>query len=202
MASTDPRIDAYIARAAPFAQPVLSHLRAAVHAACPDVEETIKWGMPSFTYGGKILAGMAAFKAHCSFGFWQGRQLLGDNSKQDEAMGQFGRIKQLADLPPKRELTQLAKRAKALIDDGVKPQRSMPGTARRPAPELPEDLAAELGRNEDAARYFNAFSPSAQREYVDWITEAKREETRAKRLAQSIEWLSEGKARNWKYEAC
>nr|WP_316644426.1 YdeI/OmpD-associated family protein [uncultured Roseateles sp.] len=200
MASLDPRVDAYIAQSAPFAQPLLTQIRAVVHAACPEVVETIKWGMPSFTHGGKILAHMAAFKQHCTLGFWQGRQLL-DSEKTSEAMGQFGRLTTLADLPTKRELTQLVKRAKALIDDGVKPLRST-RTTPRPPPEVPVDLAAELVRNAAAAQHFKAFSPSAQREYIEWIGEAKRADTRSRRLAQAIEWLSEGKARNWKYENC
>lgn len=200
MASLDPRVDAYIAQAAPFARPVLTQIRSVVHAACPDVVETIKWGMPSFTHAGKILAHMAAFKQHCALGFWQGRQLL-DSEKGNEAMGQFGRIGTLSDLPSQHELAELVKRAKALIDEGVKPARSG-GTTRKPPPEVPADLAAELARHATAARTFAAFPPSAQREYVEWIVEAKRAETRARRLAQSIEWLNEGKARNWKYENC
>lgn len=200
MASLDPRVDAYIAKAAPFAQPLLTQIRAVVHAACPEVVETIKWGMPSFTYGGKILAGMAAFKQHCTLGFWQDRQLL-DSEKTSEAMGQFGRLTSLADLPPKRELTQLVKRAKALIDAGVKPLRAVRSTPR-PPPVVPADLAAGLAGNAAAAQHFKAFSPSAQREYIEWIVEAKRADTRARRLAQAIEWMAEGKARNWKYENC
>lgn len=200
MASLDPRVDAYIARAAPFAQPLLTQIRAVIHAACPEVVETIKWGMPSFTHGGKILAHMAAFKQHCALGFWQGRQLL-DSEKSSEAMGQFGRLTALADLPSKRELTQLVKRAKALIDEGVKPVRAA-RTSPRPPPEVPADLAAGLAGNAAAGQHFKAFPPSAQREYVEWIVEAKRPDTRSRRLAQAIEWLAEGKARNWKYENC
>ncbi|RQP22967.1 YdeI/OmpD-associated family protein [Piscinibacter terrae] len=198
MGTTDPRIDAYIAKSADFAQPILTHLRQVVHAACPSVEETIKWGMPNFMYGGKILANMAAFKAHCAFGFWQ-RDAVAGTGKNNDAMGQFGRIESLKDLPGKAELSRLVKKAAALIDSGEKPRR-VPKSAPKPTPETPDDLLAALKRNAAARKTFEAFAPSHRREYIEWITEAKRPETREKRLAQTLEWLAEGKSRNWKYE--
>lgn len=200
MPTIDPRIDAYIAKSADFAQPILTHLRGVVHAACPDVVETLKWSMPSFTYGGKILAHMAAFKAHCAFGFWRGEAVTGAREGAS-AMGQFGRIETLKDLPSKAELAKMVKKAAALIDSGELPARK-PKAAPKPPPEAPADLLAALKKNAAARKTYEAFPPGAQREYVEWIVEAKREDTRAKRLAQAVEWMAEGKKRNWKYENC
>ncbi|ROZ64140.1 YdeI family protein [Ramlibacter sp. WS9] len=198
MPKTDPRIDAYIAKSADFAQPILAHLRQVVHAACPDTEETIKWGMPHFMHGGKILAQMAAFKAHCAFGFWQD---VAQTGKNREAMGQFGRVASLKDLPAKAELVKLVKKVAAVIDSGEKPARAVKSAPKAP-PEVPDDLSAVLKRNAKARKTFEAFSPSHQREYIEWLVEAKRAETREKRLAQAIEWMEEGKSRNWKYQNC
>jgi uncharacterized protein YdeI (YjbR/CyaY-like superfamily) len=197
MAALDPRIDAYIARSAEFARPLLTHLRAVVHGGCPEVEETIKWGMPSFTYRGKILCGMAAFKQHVGFGFWQGEQIEGA-ARSEQGMGQFGRITRLADLPGKRELTGFIKQAMALIDSGSTRPASKAAEAR-PALEVPEDLAAALQGNATARAHFEAFPPSYRRDYIEWIVEAKRAETRQRRLQQTLEWVAEGKSRNWKY---
>ena len=200
MGSTDPRVDAYIAKAAPFARPVLEHLRGAVHAACPPAEETIKWGMPFFVYAGRPLANMAAFKAHCAFGFWN-RDAIAQTGKDHDAMGQFGRIESVKDLPSKAALAKMVKAQVALIDAGESMQRK-PKQEPKPAPEAPTDLVAALKKNAAARKTFDSFPPSAQREYVEWIAEAKRDETRARRLAQSLEWLAQGKRRNWKYENC
>jgi len=199
MSTIDPRVDAYIAKSADFAQPILEHLRKSMHAACPDVEETIKWGMPFFMFGGKPLANMAAFKAHCAFGFW--RRESGELFKAGEAMGQFGRIESVKDLPKKAEFAKLVKWQMALIESGAG-SRPRATAAAKPPPEAPDDLLAALKKNAAARKTFEAFSPSAKREYVEWIVEAKREETRSKRLAQAIEWMAEGKKRNWKYENC
>jgi uncharacterized protein YdeI (YjbR/CyaY-like superfamily) len=196
---TDPRIDAYIDRQAEFAKPILRHLRDIVHAACPECEETLKWSSPSFIYKGKILAGFAAFKAHAAFGFWAGSQILETGARQESAMGQFGRLTSLDGLPPRAELIALAKKGMQLIDDGVKPVRNK--HAKAPFT-VPQDLRAAIDAVPAAAATWEGFPPSCQREYVEWVTEAKRDETRAKRLAQTIEWLAEGKRRNWKYENC
>ncbi len=196
---TDPRIDAYIERQADFARPILAHLREILHAACPECEETLKWSSPSFVYKGKILAGFAAFKAHAAFGFWAGNQILETGARQESAMGQFGRLTSLDDLPPRATLIELAKKGMRLIDDGVKPVRNK--TAKPPLT-VPQDLRAALDAVPAAAATFAGFPPSCQREYVEWVTEAKRDETRAKRLAQAVEWMAEGKRRNWKYENC
>lgn len=196
---TDPRIDAYIDRQADFARPILRHLRDILHEACPDCEETLKWSSPSFMYKGKILAGFAAFKAHAAFGFWAGSQILETGARQESAMGQFGRLTSLDDLPPRTELIDLAKKGMKLIDDGVKPIRNK--HVKAPFT-VPQALRAAIDAQPAAAATWDAFPPSCQREYVEWVTEAKRDETRAKRLAQTIEWLAEGKRRNWKYENC
>jgi uncharacterized protein YdeI (YjbR/CyaY-like superfamily) len=198
MGTRDPRVDAYIARSAEFARPVLTHLREVVHAACPAVEETLKWSMPSFTYKG-LLCGMAAFKAHCTFGFWKGALIVDrDGRRVDDAMGQFGRIAAVSDLPPTRVLARYVKKAMRLNDEGVQPARARPGS-RKPLP-VPGDLKAALARHRKARAAFLGFSPSQRREYIEWITEAKGEDTRRRRLGTAIEWMAEGKPRNWKYQ--
>jgi uncharacterized protein YdeI (YjbR/CyaY-like superfamily) len=195
---TDPRIDAYIERQADFAQPIMRHLRDVVHAACPDCEETLKWSMPTFMYKGKILAGFAAFKAHATFGYWND-SMLGADEKNRSAMGQFGRLTSLDDLPDRATLIDLTRQSMALVDSGAKPPRA---TAKKAPFTVPQDLRAAIDGTPAAAATWENFPPSCQREYVEWVTEAKRDETRAKRLAQTIEWLAEGKRRNWKYENC
>ena len=199
MAQRDPRVDAYIAKSADFAQPVMKYLRELIHEACPEVDETLKWGMPSFTYHG-ILCGFAAFKQHAAFGFWKGKLLFESEAKHNEAMGHFGRITSLKDLPSKKVLLSYMKQAMKLNEAGTKVDK--PKAAPKPPPSAPGDLLAALKKNKKALATFEAFGPSAKREYVDWITEAKREDTRAKRLAQAVEWMAEGKQRNWKYMNC
>jgi uncharacterized protein YdeI (YjbR/CyaY-like superfamily) len=198
MASKDPRIDAYIAKSADFAKPILKHLRKIVHAGCPEVEETLKWSMPHFDYKG-VMCGMAAFKQHCVFGFWK-ESLIFDSGKIAEktAMGSFGCIKSLADLPSEKTLVGYVKKAAALNDAGIKaPGRTKP--KKREPLDVPDDFDAALKKNAKARKTFENFPPSKRREYLEWVTEAKREETRGERLATSIKWLAEGKARHWKY---
>ena len=198
----DARFDDYIARAAPFARPILTHLRALLAQSCPDGEEAMKWSTPSFLYRGKILCNMAAFKAHGTFGFWQGKLVTdeeaGDRAKT--AMGQFGRITSLADLPVDAKLEAMIHKAMALIDDGAK----MPRPLKHPKPPaaLPADLAAALAASPAAQKTFDGFPPGQRREYIEWITGAKREETRKRRLDTTIAQLEEGKRLNWKYENC
>lgn len=204
MSSHDPRIDAYIAKAAAFAQPILEHIRAVVHDACPDVEETIKWGFPHFDYHG-MMCSAASFKSHCALNFWLGRQVLGDEITDDlreQAMGQFGRITSIKDLPNTTTLKNYIKKAMALNDADVKVGRRSvkSGVAAKPVV-VPPEFAAALARHDGATAAFDAFSASHRREYCEWIAEAKRDETKAKRVAQAIEMLAEGKARNWKYGA-
>ena len=197
---TDPRIDAYIERAAPFARPILAHARALVHEACPQVEETIKWGMPTFVHGGGILFGMAAFKQHASFGFWKHALVVGEGEQRD-GMGSYGKMTSVKDFPPKRSVLAHIRKAMKLNEEGVKSPAARKA-APKPAPDTPADLADALKKSKAAKATFDAFPPGCKREYIEWIVEAKREETRAKRLAQTIEWLAEGKRRNWKYESC
>lgn len=200
MSSRDPRIDAYIARSAEFARPILEHLRAVVHAACPEVEESLKWNFPHFGYKGAMMCSMAAFKQHCSFGFWLYKRVVGGDG--EDGMGQFGKLASLKDLPSKKELTAYIRKAMALNEAGVK--LAHPKAAPKPAPILPDDFASLLAQKKHAAarQIYAGFSPSAQREYVDWIAEAKTDATRQKRIATALEWLAEGKPRNWKYLAC
>jgi uncharacterized protein YdeI (YjbR/CyaY-like superfamily) len=200
MPKTDPRVDAYIDKAADFAKPILTHFRKLVHETCPDVTETIKWGMPSFEYKG-ILAGIAAFKNHATFGFWK-HSLLGLGSRKDlGAMGSFGKMSSMKDVPPDATVKKLIKQAMKLNEDGVKvekPKRS----AEKKELVVPDILLEELAKNDKAAETFNNFSYSKKKDYVQWITEAKTDATRDKRLATTIEWLAEGKSRMWKYERC
>lgn len=199
MPSREPRIDAYIARSAPFARPILAHLRELVHAACPEVVETTKWGTPHFEHHG-LLAGMAAFKQHCSFGFWhQGMTAVVGAAKDDQAMGNFGRIANLADLPPDRTMLRYLRAAVKLNESGA-PARPRPQPAPKSSLQPPPALAAALRAHPAAAATFEKFSPSRRREYIEWIAEAKREETRARRVATAIAWLAEGKSLHWKYE--
>ena len=200
MASKDLRVDVYIAKSAAFATPILSHLRKLVHANCPDATETIKWGMPFFEYKSRIFSNMAAFKAHCAFGFWNGALLMID-SKLDKAMGQFGRITSLADLPGEKEIARIIKAAMKLHDEGAKsPSRAKPAEKKELV--VPDYFLAAVKKNKKALATFEAFTPAKQKEYVEWITEAKTEATRDKRLTQAVEWMAEGKVRNWKYLHC
>jgi hypothetical protein len=196
----NPAVDIYIAKSADFARPILMRLRALMHKACPTVEETIKWGMPHFEYKG-VIAGMAAFKQHAAFGFWK-RRLMKDPagffSKGESGMG--GRkIRSLDELPSDTVLLGYIREAVALNEQGAKVPRS---TRKRPPVRVPAYLAAALKRNAKARRTFGNFSASQRREYVEWLTDAKQEATRERRLASAIEWMAEGKARNWKYQNC
>ena len=200
MATNDPRVDAYIAKSQAFAQPILRHLRAVVHAACPDVEEAMKWSFPHFDYRGAMMCSMAAFKQHCAFGFWRGAQLLGADSRNAEAMGDFGRITSLSELPSNARIRSLVKQAMELTDSGTaNTARKKSPVAKKPV-RVPNDLAAALAKHKTAAAAFAAFPPSQRREYVEWITEAKTAATRERRLLTAIEWLTDGKTRNWKYQ--
>ncbi|MXO73946.1 hypothetical protein GRI40_01745 [Altererythrobacter aerius] len=191
---TDPRIDAYIDKAAPFAQPILVHLRKVVHSAIPQVEEGIKWGMPHFITGGRNVAGMAAFKAHCAFVIHgDGRQ----GAKDTEGMGRYGKIASLADLPPEEELVATLR---LVVEEAGKARKRLGKPPAEAELSVPDDLAAALAGNAAAADHFAAFTAAQRRDYIAWITDAKRAETRARRLKDTIAWVAEGKRRNWKYE--
>jgi uncharacterized protein YdeI (YjbR/CyaY-like superfamily) len=195
----EPRVDAYIAKAAPFARPILEKVRERVRAAAPEAEEAIKWGAPGFTLDGKILLMMAAFKAHAALNFWRGQE-LGDGSPKAGAMGQFGRLTSVDDLPSDGELDQLIREAAALAKTAPAPRKVK--HEPKPPAELHPDFAAALNANPNAKQALDGFPPSARRDYLDWIAEAKQDSTRAKRIATAVEWLSEGKKRHWKYESC
>ena len=195
----DPRIDAYIAKAQPFARPILEKVRERVHAVVPGVEEAVKWSMPAYTVGGKILLITAAFKAHMALNFWRGQELRGEEANAD-AMGQFGKIKSLDELPPDAELDRLIREAADLAKAAPAPRKTK--HAPKPPPELHPDFAAALAKAPKAKAALDSFPPSARREYLEWIAEAKQDATRQKRIANAVEWLNEGKRRNWKYESC
>ena len=197
MTKQDPRVDAYIAKSADFAKPVLNRIRRLVHAACPGVEETLKWGMPHFVHKG-TLCGMAAFKQHCALYFPKTSLIFGKDTTRDDAMGQFGRITSLADLPGDKILTGYLKKGVALNEAGIKKPRPKPKAKKTLT--VPDYFLAALKKNKKALTTFMNFSPSCKGEYVEWITEAKREETRARRLQTAIQWLAAGKSRNWKYQ--
>lgn len=201
MSEHDPRVDAYIAKSAEFAQSILRHLHSLVHEACPQVEESIKWGMPSFGYASGILCGMAAFKRHVSFGFWKHALVMGENVERD-GMGSFGKMTSLSDVPSRKVMITLIHKAMRLNEEGVKTPATRKTAGPRAPVETPGDLLAALNGNRKAKATFDAFGPSARREYVEWVTEAKREETRQRRIAQAVEWMAEGKQRNWKYQNC
>lgn len=197
--SREPRIDAYIAKAQPFARPILEKVRERVHAVLPDVEEAIKWSMPAYILDGKIILITAAFKAHAALNFWRGQELESTHATVG-AMGQFGKIRSVDELPPDAELDKL-------IGDAADVARNAPAPRKtkhppKPAPELHPEFAAALDKAPKAKATMNSFPPSCRREYLEWVTEAKQDVTRKKRIATAIEWLSEGKRRNWKYENC
>jgi uncharacterized protein YdeI (YjbR/CyaY-like superfamily) len=204
----NPRVDAYLIKVQPFAQPIMRHLRELVHKACPEVEETIKWSRPFFQYRGAILCNMSAFKEHCSFGFW-GEEISAVLREaavlKEGGMGSLGRITSVADLPSDKQMLGWIRQAAAFVDSG---QYTSPIAARhkvvkqKTSLNTPAEFKAALQRNKKAAAAFAAFSPSCKREYVEWIAEAKRQETRDKRIATAVEWIAEGKQRNWKYQNC
>ncbi len=207
--SFDPSVDKYIAKSKPFAQPILHYVRELVHKACPGVVETMKWSRPFFEYKGVIFGNMSAFNEHCSFGFW-GEEISAVLREakvlQPDAMGSLGRLTSIEDLPDKKQMLDLLRRAAGFIDSG---QYTSPIAARNrvvkasvPAPKAPVEFTKALKANKKASAVFAAFSPSAKKEYVEWIADAKRPETRDKRIATAVEWISEGKQRQWKYQNC
>lgn len=204
MPTKDPRVDAYIAKSAEFAKPILEHLRALIHKTCSDVQETMKWGFPHSEYKG-ILCAMAAFKRHCTFDFWKGAIMKDPHGyfklTENKAMGRLGRITSVSDLPPDKHLVAYIREAMDLNDRGVPlPSMRKDGKKTEKTIKVSDYIMKALGKNKKAFKTFEGFSYSHKKEYVEWITEAKRDETRERRIAQMIEWLKEGKTRNWKYE--
>ena len=202
MADINP-VDAYIAKSAPFAVPILERVRAVVIATCPDAEEAIKWGVPHFVYRGKNLCMVAAFKGHAILGFLHSELVTGTSVKRMDAMGGVGRLTGIDDLPDDATLSGWVVKQMQLIEDGVKPPH-LAGRAKHAKPEMAMDPAFDAMLNENAAarRNFDGFTAAQQRDYLEWFGEAKRTETRDKRIVQSVEWIAEGKRRNWKYEKC
>jgi uncharacterized protein YdeI (YjbR/CyaY-like superfamily) len=207
--SFSPAVDVYIAKSAAFAQPILTRVRELVHKAVPEVVEEMKWSRPFFIYKGIIVGNVSAFKAHCSVGLWgqeMAARLKGDGLLASGAMGSLGRVTSVKDLPTDKQLVDYFKQAKKAIDEGVRTKSiERPTKAERVAKaeiETPAELTAALKKNKAAAKTFAGFSPSCKREYVEWIADAKRDETRAKRVADAVTWMAEGKRRNWKYENC
>jgi uncharacterized protein YdeI (YjbR/CyaY-like superfamily) len=201
MGTRDPRVDAYIEKQQEFAKPILAHIRDLVHSMCPDGEEAIKWGAPFFMYAGAPMCQMAAFKEHAALGFWKAALIEGippNANNGGESAGNFGRLKTVKDVPSKKVLAPLIKAAMKLNDEGVVVPKKR--GAPQPAPDVPAELRSALDKNNKAKTAFAKFAPSHRREYVEWVVEAKREETRAKRAAQAVEWIAEGKSRNWKYQ--
>ena len=197
--SRDPRVDEYIAKAQPFARPILEKMRDRVHAVLPQAEETMKWSMPAYTLGGKIVLITAAFKAHMALNFWRGQELRGNGANAD-AMGQFGKIASIDDLPSDAELDRLIRQAAELAKSAPAPRKVK--HEPKPPPEMHPEFAAALAKAPKARAALDGFPPSAQRDYFEWITEAKQDATRHKRIATAVEWLSEGKRRHWKYQNC
>ena len=198
MAATHPGVDAYIAKSPDFAKPILIHLRKLAHAACPDIEETLKWRMPHFVHKG-IVFGMAAFKQHCMMHFWKGKLVLGAEENKD-GLSHFGRITAISDLPKKKILLAYIKKAVKLNENGIKKTPAKPTAKKKLA--VPDDFLVALNKNKKASATFENLSYSHKKEYLEWITEAKREETRTSRIKTALQWLAQGKSRNWKYLNC
>lgn len=206
METSDPRIDAYIAKSADFAKPILNHIRTIVHQASPLITETMKWSMPFFDYKGTVCQ-MAAFKQHCAFGFWKASRLTDPHKAlvrgEDTGAGSFGRVSSLADLPSDEILIEYIQEAMRLNEDGVKGflriDKPKPKTEKKEL-QVPEEFITMLEANQTAETHFNKFSLSKQNEYLAWFAEAKTEATVSKRIQQALEWIAEGKSRNWKYQ--
>lgn len=203
MPATDPRVDAYVAVAPDFARPILAHLRDLVHQAVPDAVETMKWSRPHFEHHG-LLAAMWAFRAHVAFALWRaaevGASAAGADAVGADGMGQFGRIRRLEDLPPDERLVEWLRAAARLNEAGPRRRAAASKATARSMPNVPGDLRAALASSAAARATFEGFPPSHRREYLEWIVGAKRPETRARRVAQAVEWMAEGRGRNWKYE--
>jgi uncharacterized protein YdeI (YjbR/CyaY-like superfamily) len=204
---SDPRVDAYLEKAAPFAREVLTHLRELMHTACPEVEETMKWSMPFFELNGVILGNMAAFKQHCSLGLWgpeMSAVLRADGFSDTDGMGKFGKLTGLHDLPSDKVMLGYFRQAAGFVLRGERTSSMAKPVKKvaKAAVEVPLELVAALKKNKAAAKVFADFSPSCKREYAEWIVEAKRAETKEKRVVQAVEWIAEGKSRHWKYKEC
>lgn len=207
MSTRNPKVDQYIAKSAEFARPILTHIREVVHAAAPGIAEEIKWGFPFFTHDGEIVCAMQGFKAHCGLHFWKGALVVPDG--KEEGMGQFGKLTAVEQLPSKRVLTGYVKKALELNAAGVPAPHVVARRAKAGATpkakaaksdDVPPALLAAIAKNREAAATWKGFAPSHKREYAEWVADAKRDETRDRRIAQAVEWIAEGRQRNWKYQ--
>jgi uncharacterized protein YdeI (YjbR/CyaY-like superfamily) len=196
MPTTDKRIDAYVAKSADFARPVLTRLRELIHEFCPDCEETVKWSSPTFMYGGSIMCGIVAFKERCVLHFWKGPLIVAEGQKDDN-WEKLNSLTTVSDIPPKKVVGAYIKKAMELNEAGAK----VPKRPAKPKKELviPEAFMAAIKKNKKALATYEKFSPSHKREYIEWISDAKAEATRDRRITQAVEWMAEGKPRNWKY---
>lgn len=193
MAKLEPRIDDHIAKAGAFARPILEHFRALVHKTIPECEEAIKWGMPHFTLGGRNLAGMAAFKKHVSIFF-----------HHDEQPGGTGKFRQIAAMEDLAEDSLIEERLRAAVErlsSAAAQPRTKAAAAPKPVPDMPSAFSQALIAAAAMDR-FDMMAPGYRREYIEWVADAKTDATRDKRIAQAVEWIGEGKHRNWKYQKC
>jgi uncharacterized protein YdeI (YjbR/CyaY-like superfamily) len=199
MAKRNSDVDAYITKAPPFAKPILKRLRTIIHKGCPKVTEEIKWKAPFYLYQNRVLCATMAFKGHCALVFWKSALIKKKIGKKAESeFKQLRRISILKELPSERDLLAYIKLAMHFNEPGTK----LPPREKRSAPlKVPSDLTLTLRSNPKARATFNSFTPSRKKDYIFWITGAKTEETRERRLETAIDWMSEGKSRNWKYEA-
>ncbi len=202
MISKNKAIDAYIAKSADFAKPILTHIRKIMHQTCPNVEEKIKWGFPHFDYKNEMMCSMAAFKSHCAFGFWKAALMkdtgLIEKAKSETAMGHLGKIMSVKDLPSDKKMVAYINEAMKLNELGIK-LPAKPKPAEKKELIVPDYFTAALQKNKKAVKVFENFSNSHKKEYVEWIAQAKTEETRNKNIAKAIEMMAEGKSKNWKY---
>jgi uncharacterized protein YdeI (YjbR/CyaY-like superfamily) len=193
MPTKDARVDAYIARSADFAKPILHRIRKLVHAACPKVEETLKWGSPFYTYKG-VLVATPAFKQHCALVFWKGKLIVSLDQRK-----KYRRLTSVSQLPGDRILMGCIRKAVELNETGVKnPACGRPKVKQTVV--APDYFLAALRKNKKALMAFENFSPSHKREYVEWIAGARREETRLKRIQTAIKQMAAGKSLYWKYQ--
>jgi len=203
MAKKEKAIDAYIARSVDFAKPILKHIRELVHKACPDVEEKMKWSFPHFDYKGEMMCSMASFKQHAVFGFWKAALMkdpvLIENAKSEVAMGHLGKLTSLKDLPSDKKMVAWIKEAMTLTDKGIRLPSKAKSTEKKELV-VPDYFVKALSKNKTAKQVFENFAYSHKKEYLEWITEAKTEETRNKRMATAVEWIAEGKGKHWKYQ--
>ncbi|SEW41674.1 Uncharacterized conserved protein YdeI, YjbR/CyaY-like superfamily, DUF1801 family [Chryseobacterium wanjuense] len=201
MEKYDTKVDEYIEKSPDFAKPILQYLRETIHEVCPDAEEAIKWKFPTFMYKGKILCSITSFKQYCSMGFWLHGEMKTikelETNAEKSSMFSLGKITKMEDLPAKPLLKKAILEAMELTDMGVTMKKAVPSKTETPIPDYFKEV---LQHNKKAWEVFEKGSPSFRKEYINWITEAKTEATRNKRMEQAIEWISEGKGRNWKYE--